>query len=316
VTAVLFMVLFLVAGVVCLVRPHLVLHHPTSKEPAVTFPVWILGVVFLALFLLIGLTSSIQTVGARQVGIPETFGTLGDDLQPGLHLVAPWTVVHTCSLGQQQSIQSQTPTEGDREGNDGVNINGNDQGSGVADVSVLYHFDPAHAEQIYRRYACDPELVKSNLIRQATRSAIGSAAATFPSTDLKSNRAQISAKALDTLDRTLKGYGVLVDNIVISDITLSQATQAAADAKLAAQQAAEQAKLVLQKAQVDAQTARVNADAEKVANDAKNASLTAAVLCAQWIDALKVAKPSVVNTGGPCGGVSAGGSVIVQTRTP
>jgi len=111
----------------------------TERWPALAgFCVMTLGVVVL-------LFSCINTVGPREVGIPVSFGSVGADLQPGVHFLPPWVTVHACSLGQQQSIMSDQPVTGDVNGHDGVNINGSDQGAAIADVSILYHFDPIHA---------------------------------------------------------------------------------------------------------------------------------------------------------------------------
>ncbi|MDQ6614151.1 MAG: SPFH domain-containing protein [Actinomycetota bacterium] len=273
----------------------------------------LVGAALVVLSVVLVLLSCINTVGPRQVGIPVSFGSIGADLQPGVHLLPPWVVVHTCSLGQQQSIMSDSPVTGDLNGHDGVNINGSDQGAAIADVSILYHFDPLRANQLYRKYACNADLIKTNLIRQATRGGVAQAAAKILSVDLRSNRAEIANDALPIINDDFKNDGIVVDNIVLSDIILSAPVQQAADSKLAAQQAAQQAEFNRQKAEKDAQTTAINAQAAAAANAAKTQSLSANVLCQNYIDALREIKPTTILSAGPCGSTSLGN---VQIQVP
>lgn len=254
-----------------------------------------------------------QPVGAREVGIPETFGHLGADLQPGAHFVAPWTNVHKCSLAQQQTIMTQAPTEGDKQGGDGIAVNGNDQGQGTADVTIIYHFDSKQAFDLYKRYGCDEDRIKANLMRPTAKNVIPALAANYPSLDLKAKRADISKAAEPLLDQILNPNGIDVDNVLISELTLSQPTQQAADAKLAAQQAAQKAEFARQQAETDAKTQQIQAAAAQQANNAKSTSLSPAILCQNWIDMLAVAKPTEIFVNGPCSAAQASlGGVIIQ----
>ena len=273
---------------------------------------WPVSAVCGVLAILLLTLGSIKTVGAREVGIPVTFGSIGQDLQPGVHLVAPWTVVHSCPLGEQQSIQSASPTEGDTAGNDAVPVNGNDQGTAQANITILFHFNPQTARVVYRRYACDADLVKTNLIRQFAKNVVQDAASQYATTDLKTHRTEIGASAQTALEALVAPYGVQVDNVVVSDIILSQVAQDAADQKLQARQAAQQAQFHLQQAQIDAQTQKVQGEAAAAANAAKTASLTPQILCEDWINAIAQAKPSVVNSAGPCSSTTPGSQTIVQ----
>jgi regulator of protease activity HflC (stomatin/prohibitin superfamily) len=169
------------------------------------------------------------------------------------------------------------------------------------------------ANQLYRKYACNSDLVKTNLIRQATRGGVAQAAAKILSVDLRSNRGQIAQDALPIINADFKDDGIVVDNIVISDIILSGPVQQAADSKLAAQQAAQQAEFNRQKAQKDAETTAINAQAAAAANAVKTQSLTPNVLCQNFIDALRDIKPTTILSAGPCGATS---TSSVQIQVP
>jgi regulator of protease activity HflC (stomatin/prohibitin superfamily) len=283
-------------------------HVPAARSVSL-WPAAVAAFVLAVVLLGVG---SIKTVGARQVGIPVTFGTIGNNLQPGVHLLAPWTQVHSCPLGEQQSIQSASPTEGDTQGNDAVPVNGNDQGTAQANLTILFHFDPQTAGLVYRKYACDPLLVKTNLIRQFAKNVVQDAASGYATTDLKTHRTEMGASAQKALEALVAPYGIQVDNVVVADIILSPVAQQAADQKLQAQQAAQQAQFHLQQAQIDAQTQKVQGEAASAANAAKTASLTPQILCEDWINAIATAKPSVVNSAGPCSSAASSSQTIVQ----
>lgn len=283
---------------------------PVNLRPWATIPA-VIAVIILIL-------SSIATVGARSVGIPVTLGSIGSDMQPGVHLKPPWTNVTSCSLAEQQSIQNADPKTGDALYDQSVPISGSDQGAAEASVTFYYHINKESAGLLYRAYACNPGLIKDNLVAQQVRQAVAQASTAYPSVDLRSYRTQIGAAALKALTPELSKYGVVADSVTISDLTLADNVQTAANSKLAAQQAAQQAQFTLQQAQVEAQTAKVRADAAQVANNAQSVSLTPAVLCQQWIQAIATAKSSVISSGGPCEAAAPAGAttpVIVNPKS-
>jgi len=292
--------------------------QPRRKDPAE-------GVIVLRPFATIPLVLAVlclffsvyRSVGAREVGIPVTFGSVGGDLQSGVHFVAPWTQVTTCPLSEEQSIQNADPRTGDALANQSIPVSGSDQGGATADVTFFYHINRVDAGAIYRAYACDTTAVKAKLVAQNVRSALGSATTGFVSVDLKSHRGDIEAKALSLLRSSLTNFGITSDKVVIGDLILAPNVQDAANAKLAAQQAAQTAQFKLQQAQVDQQTAVVTANGEKAANDAKQQSLTQQILCQDFINALTNPqnKLTVLTNTGPCqtGAGVAGSPVIVNT---
>jgi len=234
------------------------------------------------------------------------------DLQPGVHLVAPWTNVHICSSALQQTIMSSNASEGDKVGNDAVPVSGKDNGSATANVSLNYSIDRFRSRAVYRAYACNNETLKENFIRQRVRSAVSVAATQFGTADLRAHKLEVGKGATDILRPVFQAAGLNLDNVVVSDVILSPQAQQAADAKLSAEQAAQQAQFALQKAQIDAQTQKVNADAEAAANTARQVTLTPAILCQQWIDMLKEAKPQTLLVSGPCGASAATAGTILQ----
>lgn len=307
------MILFVFAVIVAVVAVGLVIAGKVGGDDPINLRPWGIGAAVVAVLMALG--SCYNTVGARQVGIPVTLGKIGGNLQSGVHFLAPWTMVTTCPLSEETSIQNGDKNSGDALYNQAVPISGSDQGGATADVTVLYHINPQDAVAVYRKYACNTMSIKANLIAQNVRSIAAQAATNFVSVDLKSNRSAIEAATLAGLQTKLAPYGITVDSVVIADLTLAANVQEAANNKLAAQQNALTAEFHLQQAKVDEQTAVVAAQAVAQANEAKQASLTPQALCYDYIQALSSTNVAVINGGSPCSTsttASAPTSVIVN----
>lgn len=278
-----------------------------------------MAIPILILALLLGFFSTYRSVGAREVGIPVTFGSVGADLQPGIHFTSPFTRVVKCTLAEQQTIQNQDPNSGDASYNQSIPISGSDQGGATADVTVAYHVNAEDAGILFRRYACNMTTFKDVFVAQRVRSDVGRASITFVSVSLKAQRGPIEQNALALLRTDLSPFGVTVDSVVIGDITLNGNVQEAANQKLAAQQNAITRTYVQQGAKTDAQTAIITAQGEQAANTAKQQSLTDPILCQQAIQAIAAAKPSVISAwpavcGGSAPATAAATSVILNAR--
>lgn len=265
-----------------------------------------------------------NSVPARTVGVPISFGKIGSPLQSGIHWEAPWVNITSCPLTEETDIQNGDPNSGTAAYNQAVAISGSDQGGATADVTVQYHIDPKDAQIVYQKFRCDLTLVRNNLIVQRVRSDVAAAAINFVSVDLKSSRVAIEQGALAKLQSDLTPFGITVDDVVIGDINLDPNVQTAANQKLAAQQQIGTATFQQQQATVQAQTAVITAQGqaqaavtaakgEAQANQLKQQSLTPAILCQQWEQAIQNGHVSVVNSAGPCGSsaVSVGSTSVI-----
>lgn len=255
-----------------------------------------LGGILLGVLLVLG--SFYNTVGARSVGLPVGLGKVGSPLSPGIHWEPPWVHIVSCTTGEDTSIQNSDQNTGDALADQSVPISGSDQGGATADVTVNYHIDAADAVTVFRKYACNLQTIKANLIVQNVRSIAAQSATSFVSVDLKSHRSQIEQLTLKGLRADLAPYGITVDGVTLADLTLNQNVQAAANSKLAQQQAVATEGYKHQQAEVAAETAEATATGIAQSNKIKAASLTPAVLCADWIAGMGNA--SVINTAGPC----------------
>jgi regulator of protease activity HflC (stomatin/prohibitin superfamily) len=270
-----------------------------------------MGVGLLLVAVLMAAGSTIRDVGAREVGVPVTFGHIGADMPSGIHFANPFTKVTTCPVSQQADIQNAAATSGSSSANEAVAISGSDAGLATADVTVLYNITDAGADTAYIKYKCNIGLIQSNLVAQLTRSAVAQASTAYLTIDLRSDRTAIQDAAKKALTTELAPDGIAIDQVTIGDLILTQPVQDAAQQQLLAQQGVVTAGYAKKKAVIDAQTAVIKAQGVAAAQKAQQASNTPQALCAATIQAVAAAHPSVISSWGVCSTITPASSTPV-----
>lgn len=233
------------------------------------------------------------TVGATDVGIPVTFGRVGQSLRPGFHLKAPWTSITSFSTRLQESDMTQVTSEGDRERADGVEVLSAEGGRLVIDVTIKYTVDVDEAPNLFRQVG-SMEAIRERLVRPHTRSIIRDVYAARTAEEAYSTeRVETAAEVQDTLRERLAPRGVNVDSVNIRDLQLDERLQQALNQKLETEAAAERALIDQQRAEAEAETARITAEGRADANLIEAESLTPELLRAREIEAIRT-NPNVV----------------------
>jgi len=257
------------------------------------------GCALLAIIVL--LISIITTVGVGNVGVPVTFGRTGADLQPGIHLVAPWTNVVS------MNVQTQSLDMLHQDGNQ-TTVRSSDNVSSNVDVSVLYAVDKSSASSLYRTVGVD---YLNAVIIPTVRSALQDQSVQFKAVDLNAaGRAAYQSAVSTELTKELSPRGITVQRVLIREVDLPATVAAAAEAKVAAQQNAEAQQYALQTAQQQVAIAQQQA----AANAALGASLTPQIICNNWVNAMaqgKITGPVYVT---PCNTSSSGVNVLVPGK--
>lgn len=254
-----------------------------------------LGMAVLGLALSVG--SSVKLVGATDIGVPVTFGKVGEPMRSGIHLVAPWTEINTFSIRFQQSDMSQTSTEGDRATNDGVEVLSSEGGRMILDVTVRYAIDPAQAGTLFRTVG-SMDGIRERIVRPDVRAYMRDVYSRYTAEEgYASKREAVATEAEDGIKALLGKRGITVDAVKVRNITLEANLQAQITQKLEAKQAAERALIEQQKAQTEAETRRkvaetdaqaavVAAKGQAEANTILSSSLTPELLKAKEIEAI------------------------------
>lgn len=270
------------------------------RVPAVpSLPTRRLGLGLLAAGLLILLLSTLRVVGATSIGIPVTFGTVGEPLPAGIHLVAPWTDITVLDLRLTEYTMTRAAAEGSVGGDDSIEVISRDQGRLTVDATVRYAIDPEQVRDIYRRLGTTDEQFQAKAIRPESRSAIREAASQFGAIELLAERRADYADMVEQdIRERLEPLGIIVDAVALRDVTPSPELQAAADAKLQQEQANERAQLELAEAEARADIRRTEAQGEADANRILSESLTPELLQRLQIEAYDEGSVFVVPQGG------------------
>jgi prohibitin 2 len=169
------------------------------------------------------------------------------------------------------------------------------------DIRVLYRVPESSIVKIYQGYAGDPF---DSLIAPRVQEALKEVTALNSAEQIVKNREDIKNKALAGA-RTKIGDLLMVDDVVIQNITLSSELETAIEAKMVQEQEADKAKFTQQKAQIEADTVVIKAkgDAESIRIRGEALKETPAFIELQIVEKWDGKAPLVVG-GNSSGGVN------------
>ncbi len=126
------------------------------------------------------------------------------------------------------------------------------------DLRVIYRVPEAAVVQIYREFAGDPF---DSLIAPRVQEAIKEVTALLTAEQIVKSREEVKKKALAAATHKI-GTLLVVEDIVLRDINLSNELEKAIEAKMVAEQQANQARFTQVQTQVEAETAVISARGE------------------------------------------------------
>lgn len=193
--------------------------------------------------LLLGITmfsvgcSSCATVNPGNRGVKVTFGKVDTTSYPsGLLFKAPFvTDVQEVSVRQEKKNADAPCYSADLQ-------------QITATLTILYRVPDASVVRVFRDYAGDPF---HSLIAPRAQEALKEVTAHLSAEQIVKQREAVKQQAL-ALTRTKVGDILLVDDIVIENLTLSKDLENAIEAKMVQEQEAEKAKFTQQKAEIEA----------------------------------------------------------------
>jgi regulator of protease activity HflC (stomatin/prohibitin superfamily) len=250
---------------------------------------------------LAGLSNFIHVVGAYEVGVPVTFGKVGQPWKSGMHLKSPFTTVTAFST---------RPVDLNLTGDDVVEVRSTQGGVMYAEVTVKWSVDPTKAVSLYR-LAGSEESIQARLVRPDSREIVRNVFARYTSeAGYSSQREQISAEIDKLIAERLAARGIIVNTVNLRNVKPSEKLQEQIDLKIQQEQATQRAQEAAKTAQAEAERRRIEAEGIARANAILNRSLTDKVLLSQCIDAFKEAAAENPIYASPCGG--SGSPVIVD----
>ena len=204
------------------------------------------------------LTACIVQIDAGYVGVKKLFGKVQSDVLPsGLHLVNPLIEVEKLDSRTQNYTMSGVHDEGMKSGDDAIRVLTSDGLEVTIDLSVLYRLIPDDAPQLIREIGANYE---DKIVRPITRTRIRDNAVYYEAVALYSTkRDEFQQRIFKTIEYDFKKRGLLLENLLVRNITLPASVKAAIELKINAEQEAQKMQFVLQKERQEAERKRVEA---------------------------------------------------------
>ena len=204
------------------------------------------------------LWSSVKQIDAGKVGVQSLFGKIQSDVLPsGLNLINPLMDVLEVDVKTQNYTMSGVHDEGEKEGDDAIRVLTADGLEVTIDLTVLYSVLPLEAPRLVRETGID---YQNKIIRPLTRTKMRDNAVYFTAVDLYSTKRDIfQSKIFKSIEDDFKKRGLILEQLLVRNITLPNTVKASIEEKIKAEQDAQKMEFVLQKEKQEADRKRVEA---------------------------------------------------------
>lgn len=204
------------------------------------------------------LTASVVQIDAGHVGIKKLFGQVQPDvLYSGLHFINPFMDVIEEDTRTQNYTMSGVHNEGEKTGDDAIRVLSADGLEVTIDLTVLYRLIPNEAPNMLKETGLD---YKDKIVRPISRTKIRDNAVYYDAVSLYSTkRDEFQARISKTIEEEFRKRGLLLENLLVRNITLPTSVKNAIENKINAEQEAQKMQFVLQKEKQEADRKRVEA---------------------------------------------------------
>jgi regulator of protease activity HflC (stomatin/prohibitin superfamily) len=147
--------------------------------------------------------------------------------------------------------------EGHKTGDDAIRVLTADGLEVTIDLTVLYKLLPVDAPKIVRETGLD---YTDKIVRPLTRTKIRDNAVYYEAVSLYSNkRDEFQQRIFRSIDNDFKKRGLILEQLLVRNITLPQSVKTTIEQKISAEQEAQKMQFVLQKERQEAERKRVEA---------------------------------------------------------
>ena len=232
-----------------------VLAKTDSPAKPYTGTVKVIGI--LLLFIGFGI-ASVKQIEPGDVGVQKLFGKVNPNiLESGLNVINPLVEVVTFDVRTQNYTMSGVHDEGDKTGDDAIRVLSADGLEVIIDLTVLYKVIPIEAPRILRQIGTD---YRNTIVRPICRTKIRDNAVYYDAVALYSTkRDEFQARIFKTIEEDFKTRGLILEQLLVRNITLPASVKAAIESKINAEQEAQKMTFVLQKEKQEAERKRVEA---------------------------------------------------------
>lgn len=259
---------------------------------------------------IIGVITCMERVPAGYVGVVYNMsgGIEGETLSQGWHVVSPTKKVTIYSIGIEQSYLT-SEEKGDSKADESFNIPTADGKTVKVNLEFSYRFDADKVADTFVQFkGRSGEEIKNTFIKPKVMAWTQEVSARYPVTDIFGDKRTAINSELDIyLKEKFAPYGIIIDTVNFTDISVDAETNAAIQQKVNAQQKLELAKIEAetaliqaekdkQVAQIEAERLLISANAEAEANRVIADSLTPEFIEKMQIEKWNGAWPTVVGS--------------------
>lgn len=249
-----------------------------------------IGGIILAIILIAGLiigVSCLEKVEAGYVGVVYNMngGIEETTLSQGWHFVAPTKKVTPYTIGIEQSYLT-AADKGDSQKDESFNIPTSDGKTVTVDLEFSYRFDEERVTSTFVMFkGRSGEEIKNTFIKPKIIAWTQEVSANYPVTDIFGDkRTKINAELDVYLREKFEPYGIIIDTVNFTNISVDEETAQAIQKKVTAQQELELAEIeaktaliqankdkdvALTKAEAEKEVARINAEQEVIKAEAE-----------------------------------------------
>ncbi len=247
----------------------------TRRQPEFQLPKASFLLIVLGIILVVAIMKSVVTIDAGEAGVlwKRFSGGVVTEKAPlgeGFHVVAPWNRVYVYEVRRQESLEKMKVLS-----SNGLDI----------ELEASVWFQPKRAElgklhqEIGENYL---NRILLPTIRSAARSVVGRYT---PEQLYSSKRDAIQAEIFEESKKIINEQHILLDEILVRDVTLPPTIKEAIERKLRQEQESLEYEFRLEKASKEAQRQIIQAQGKADANRILSASLTDKILKDKGIEA-------------------------------
>ena len=215
------------------------------------------------------MTSCVKQIDAGEIGVKILFGSIQKEVMlSGLHFINPLLDVKKMDVKTQNYTMSGVHDEGDKAGDDAIKVLTSDGLEVTIDLTVLFRLVSNEAPRLLGETGAD---YRDKIVRPITRTKIRDHAVYYQAVDLfGSKRDEFQQRIYKTIEDDFKKRGLMLEQLLVRNITLPNSVKASIESKINAEQDAKKMEFVLQKEKQEAERKRVEAqgiaDYQKVIN--------------------------------------------------
>ncbi|MFC1645420.1 prohibitin family protein [Patescibacteria group bacterium] len=257
--------------------------------------VWIAVAIVVAIIAIINV---LVVIPAGYTGVQTLFGKVKvKELASGMHVVNPFVNIEKMSIRTEEYTMSIAQGEGQKYGADQIQALTKEGLMIDLDITVFHHLIEDKASDVYRELGSN---FQEKIIRPEIRSAIREVIAKYDAKDVYSDkRAEVSSAINNRLTETVEPRGIVVEQVLLRNVTLPAKLSSSIQEKLQAEQESQRYDFLLEKEKKEADRKRIEAAGQRDSQKIIDESLTENYLEYLYIRELKDRQGTIyVPTGG------------------